>query len=448
MSKKVKILIGVIIAVLVISLVAFGLAKNSGTSVQASTVKSSSLAVTVMGSGKVTAGSKADVYPGAQGIIEKLYVKEGDEVVKGDKLATLQSDALDAQLAGAKSTLAQAESALAQANYAADTKSSGLTQAKAGLSSANSTYSAAVSSREKSKSALDKAEATLKASSAVGRPSAQAAVAAAESAYAQAKQGVTQAKLAVSTAKTTVSQMSGNPTGSAQDAAQAGVSAAEKAVSVAMKALNDATIKAPADGTVIFAPTSVSSAFAATGATVNVGDKLAKGSAVAPGSPLFSVVDSNKMSFTAEVDEADIERVKDGQTVDITLDAFTGKAFTGVISNIGTVAKTTTTGGTVFLVEMNFDTTDSALKLGMRGDSTIKVENVPDAITVPIEALFSEGGQDYVYVIKNNKLVKTNVKSGTTTDTSVEIFSGVKVGDKVALAGSTALSNGMTVKVK
>ena len=96
---------------------------------------------------------------------------------------------------------------------------------------------------------------------------------------------------------------------------------------------------------------------------------------------------------------------------------------------------------------MNFDTTDSALKLGMKGDSTIKVQNVPDAITVPIEALFSEGGQDYVYVIKNEKLVKTNVKSGTTTDTSVEIFSGVKVGDKVALAGSTALSDGMSVKI-
>ena len=65
MSKKTKILIGVIAVAVVIALVVFGLAKNSGISVQASTVKSSSLAVTVMGSGKVTAGSKVDVYPPA-----------------------------------------------------------------------------------------------------------------------------------------------------------------------------------------------------------------------------------------------------------------------------------------------------------------------------------------------------------------------------------------------
>ncbi len=437
MSKKAKIITGVIIGlVVVIALVGFFMAKNAGTKVETAQVRTESLAVTVLGSGKVTAGTKVDVYPESSGLIDKVYVKDGAQVEKGDKILKLQTDALDAQLASAQSALAQAQSGLEQANFSATTKIQSVKAAKAGVSAAQEAYDAAKSAESAAKAAYNAAKTN---------PTAKSAYTSAKVASAQAKSALAQAKLGYAQAKAT-------PTSGAQKSARKGVSAAQKSVDLAQKALDKATLTAPASGTLMYPTAGSASALAAatasTSATAKSNDNSpSKGSALAQGSPAFSIVDDKELSFTVEVDEADIEKVKVGQNVEVTLDAFYGKTFKGQVLSIGDVAQTTTTGGTVFLVEMSLDQGESALKLGMKGDSTIEVENVASAVTVPIEALFSEGGKDYVYVVKSDKLVKTTVTAGTTTDTSVEILDGVKEGDSVALAGSTPLSDGLSVKV-
>ena len=232
------------------------------------------------------------------------------------------------------------------------------------------------------------------------------------------------------------------------------MNAAQKSVDVAKTALDKAIFKAPIAGTVMYPTAGSSAASAMAGASAqsaaaSANDNTpAKGSAVSQGAPVFSVVDDKELSFTAEIDEADIEKIKIGQKVSVTLDAFNGKTFDGAVTSIGTVAQSTTTGGTIFLVEMSLEQGDVQLKLGMKGDSTIEVEKVASALTIPIEALFSEGGKDYVYTIVNNKLTKTNITAGTTTDTSVEVLDGLKEGDEIALAGTTPLANGMVVKVQ
>lgn len=438
MSKKAKIITGIIVAlVIVIALGGYIMAKNAGTKVDVAQVRTESLAVTVLGSGKVTAGTKVDVYPESAGLIGKVYAKDGARVKKDAKVLKLQTDALDAQLASAESALAQAQSGLQQANFSASTKTSSIKAAKAGVSAAQEAYDAAKSAESAAKSAYKAAQANP----------------AAKSAYTQAKLATAQAKSALAQAKSGYTQAKNTPTSGAQSAARKGVSAAQKSVDVAQNAIDKATLKAPLAGVVMY-PTASSAAAALTGAAsaTSAASKSndntpAKGSALSQGSPAFSVVDDKKLSFTAEIDEADIEKVKVGQQVKVTLDAFEGKTFEGQVLSIGDIAQTTSTGGTVFLVEMALNQNDSALKLGMKGDSTIQVENVAAALTVPIEALFSEGGKDYVYVVKNDKLVKTNITAGTTTDTSVEILDGITEGQTVALAGSMPLSDGLAVKV-
>lgn len=436
-SKKANIVTGVVVGLVVIfALVSFFMAKNAGTKVDVAQVRTESLAVTVLGSGKVTAGAKVDVYPESSGLIEKIYAKDGAEVEKGDKILKLQTDALDAQLASAQSALAQAQSGLEQANFSATTKTQSVKAAKAGVSAAQEAYDAAQSAESAALSAYNAAKTN---------PTAKAAYTSAKVATAQAKSALAQAKLGYAQAKST-------PTSGAQKAARKGVSAAQKSVELAQTALDKATLLASTSGTLMYPTASSATAMAAaatsSSATAKSNDNTpAKGAALAQGSPAFSIVDSKKLSFTVEVDEADIEKVKVGQSVKVTLDAFEGKTFNGQVLSIGQVAQTTSTGGTIFLVEMSLDQGTSALKLGMKGDSTIEVENVASALTVPIEALFSEGGKDYVYVVKNNKLVKTTITAGTTTDTSVEVLDGIKEGDTVALAGSAPLSDGLSVKV-
>lgn len=459
MSKKAKIITGVVVAlVIVIALIGFGVAQNAGVRVDTAQVKTESLAVTVLGSGKVTAGTKVDVYPESAGLVGKIYVKDNEEVEKGAKVLSLQTEGLDAQLASAESALAQAEAGLESANFSASTKGASTSAAKAGLSAARVAYDAAVTTKNAAESAQSRAKSALSAINKTTNPAeysrAYEAYESAKSAYTQSKVGVAQAKSAVAQAKLGYSQASKSPTKGAQKSARDGVNAAQKSVDVAKTALDKAIFKAPIAGTVMYPTAGSSAASAMAGASAqsaaaSANDNTpAKGSAVSQGAPVFSVVDDKELSFTAEIDEADIEKIKIGQKVSVTLDAFNGKTFDGAVTSIGTVAQSTTTGGTIFLVEMSLEQGDVQLKLGMKGDSTIEVEKVASALTIPIEALFSEGGKDYVYTIVNNKLTKTNITAGTTTDTSVEVLDGLKEGDEIALAGTTPLANGMVVKVQ
>jgi HlyD family secretion protein len=461
----------VIAAVVVVAAVGvFFMVKNGGVQVDAAEVSKQPLAVTVLASGSVTAGESRDVYPQTQGLVKDVAVKDGASVRAGDVLATLDNDALSAQLAQAKAGLAQAQSGLAQAQTGSATASSGVAAAKAslsaaetGLSAANTAYKSAKKLSSLSKEILKSSKSAVAAMEATGadklNPAAYAqaksAVTQAEVSYEQAKSGVSQAKAGVAQskagvaqAKSAVKQAQAADPNSAVKAAKSGVSSANEGVALAKKAVDNTVITAPISGTVIFAPSASAMAAAAQGGSA-AGSELSKGSAVTPGSPVFTIVNPKKLSFTVEVDEADIPQIVVGQTATIELDSFSGKEYTAQVSNIGTSAKSTLTGGTIFDVELTFDAPDEAIKLGMKGDSTIEIETKDGAQTVPIEGLFSEGGDDFVYVITaEGRLKKTTVKVGTTTDTSIEILEGVEPGTKIALAGSDQFADNMKVVVK
>jgi len=196
---------------------------------------------------------------------------------------------------------------------------------------------------------------------------------------------------------------------------------------------------APIDGVVIF-----NSAPSATGA----GSEPTEGSAVSPGAAPFTVVDFSGLKFTAEVDEADVDRVKVGMKATVTLDAFPGEEFATTVTRLNPAAQSTATGGTIFAVELELTDTDKAVLIGMKGDATIEVSSRGDAITIPVEALFSEGGTDYVYTVEANVLKKTEITVGATTDTEVEVLDGLAEGAVVALSGSTQYTDGMSVRTQ
>jgi multidrug efflux pump subunit AcrA (membrane-fusion protein) len=471
-KRRTLIIIAAVVVVLIAALAAFFLISRGGVAVETAEVRTRELAVTVLASGSVTAGESRDVYAEAQGLVKSVEVKDGENVQTGDILLTLDDGALAAQLAQAKSGLAQAKSGLAQAQAAGTTASSSIAAAEASLQAAQTGLQAAKDAQASAKrllslseEVLENAQAAVKAleqsGAAATNPAAllqakgavtqaEASVEQAKSGVAQAKSGVAQAKGGVAQAKAGVKQAKAANPNSAVKAAKSGVSAANQGVSMAQKAVDAAVITAPIDGTVLFAPSAAAMAAAAQGGSASdvPGATLEKGSAVTPGSPVFTIVNSDKLSFTVEVDEADVPKIETGQTATVTLDSFDGEEYKATVSKIATKAKTTLTGGTVFEVEMSFDAPEAQIKLGMKGDATIEIQTLPDALTVPIEALFSEGGTDYVFVMDaDNTLQRTDVQAGTTTETDVELTGGVEAGKTVALAGSVQLESGMKVKV-
>ena len=115
------------------------------------------------------------------------------------------------------------------------------------------------------------------------------------------------------------------------------------ALALASRALDDATLVAPIDGVVIFnsAPR-----------LLRAGRQATEGSAVSPRRGPFHRGRLSGLNFTAEVDEADIDRVKVGMKANVTLDAFPGEEFKSTVTRLNPVAQATATGGTVFAVEI------------------------------------------------------------------------------------------------
>jgi len=446
-SRRAKIIaavVGLVVVGGVVAFLAFG-GQGSGPEIETATVTKQELAVTVTASGKVESGVAADLYPPTAGTLDTIDVSDGETVTAGTQIAQMDTTQLEVQVAQAEAGLAQAKAQLAnigtQGGGSAD-----VTAAKKSVTAANKAVTAAKASEAAAKSAWHNAQAAhdfAKATYPSSSPTVTAAATAEKQAYAgykQAQAGVSQAQAGVSQAKAGLSKTEAASPGSSKAAAQAGVKQASEALSAAEAALEDATFIAPIDGVVLF-----NSAASALGGS---GGKPAEGAAVSPQAAPFTVVDLEALKFTAEVDEADVDRVKVGMSAKVTLDSFPGEEFSTTVTRINPAAQPTATGGTIFAVELALVDTEKDVLIGMKGDATIEVSSRGAALTVPVEALFSEGGTDYVYTVVNSTLKKSEITVGATTDTEVEVLEGLAEGDVVALSGSTQYTDGMTVRVK
>ena len=418
MSKG-KIIAGVV-ALVVIGAVVGGVYYSSAASatlVTVARVTSETLGVIVTASGKVEAAHKADVYPPTAGLVVSVDVADGDAVKAGATIAQMDTAPLKLQVKQASAALKGAKAQLDGVNKgvpAAIDKAA----ADAGVNAAQAAYDAA-------KGAYD-AYAMFSSTDATAT---QLAIAK-KQAYA-ALQNAKSGRTKLSTmAKITLAKAS----------AQAAVDSASYALALAQDTLDKATLTAPIDGVVVFN---------AVGAPEADGTlpKASVGAAVAPGSAPFTVVDLGSLNFNAQVDEADVAKVKTDMSAKVSLDAFVATTFTGKVKSIRATAVQTTTGGIAFPVLVAIDPTDRIL-LGMSGSVDIEVNAVSGALTVPIEAILDDAGKKYVFVVKADKVAKVEVTTGALTDTRAQVLTGLTAGDTVATNNLTALTDGMTVRTQ
>lgn len=493
MSRRAKIIAGVAVLV-VVGVVAVALAigvNGPAVEVEVATVVREDLAVTVTASGRVESGVRVDVFPPTAGIIESVKVEDGQRVTAGTVLATLKTGPLELQVAQAKAGVAQAElqakaidkqkPTSAELESARRAKEAAWQQYQAALAgvdavgkqaptqadrnAANAATSAARESYLAAKGAYDDLKAEYDAAP---TPALEAALVQAEIAKGQAYAGYLQAKAAQEklaaydgtaarsqaqagadqayagylAARAQQLRLEDTDLSAERRAAQAAVNQAREALVIAQDNLDKAALIAPADGSVLFNALS-------TPAADGQVPRAAAGVAVAPQSAPFTVVDLGALLFTAEVDEVDIDRVDLGMTALVNLDAFSSESFESTVARILSAATLTPTGGTVFPVHIDLSAVSANLLIGMKGDATIEVDSIPGAMTIPIEALFDEGGTNYVYAVSaDDTLVRTPIEIGTLTETRVQVISGIDPGATVALSGPVELVDGMRIRAK
>ena len=192
--------------------------------------------------------------------------------------------------------------------------------------------------------------------------------------------------------------------------------------------LNDYTITAPIDGTIITK-------------NIKVGDTL---DATNGQTTLAVIYDMSYLTFDISLDELDVNEVAVGQTVNITCDSLTDAGtFEGTVTKVS-VAGTTSNGVTTYPVTVRIDSAPDGLLPGMNVDATIVVEESTDALTVPVAAV-QRGNTVYVKdsAAKNtdNTMVggtvlpdgwrEATVETGLSDDSNIEITSGLSEGDTV-----------------
>lgn len=153
--------------------------------------------------------------------------------------------------------------------------------------------------------------------------------------------------------------------------AEAAVTQSEANLEIDQTNVEYAVIKSPVDGIVL-------------SRSVEPGQTIAASFQVAT---LFEIAeDLRKMILQVNIDEADVGKVKIGQRVLFTVDAYPGRKFPGTITTVR-YNSTTTNNVVTYLAEISVDNEDLLLRPGMTATATITVQSIQNALLVSNHAL-------------------------------------------------------------
>ena len=441
-SKKILIILGVILVV--VGIVGFCLyrVKKSYTKVIKSRVVGENLVSVVKVTGLIKPKTYVNIGATAFGRITHLYVKEGDHVKKGQILATIENvqaqasvDAQQASIDSAKTDIASYIAAENTAQATVDHSVADLEQKKLDWQRAQALYQDQLISKQdydSKKAAYDLDVATL----------------------AQSKAALVQSRAQTASARghyaTAVATLRSN-----------------------YDALNKTVSVAPFNGIVTNMP-------------VREGETVVVGIQNAEGSTLMTLADMSVITAEVKVDETDIVNVAIGQPVDVTVDALPGTVFRGHVAEVGDqailrstgIATSQSTTGTEeakdFKVVVNIDNPSGDLRPGLSTTAKITTARRASVLAIPIQALIlrvpqsadagsvqaasapstSEGATTQgVFVLRHEhgKLQArfVPVRTGITGSTDIEVTGGLGPEDEIVIGSYTTLrtlKNGAKVK--
>ena len=393
MNKKTLIIIGIIITAAG-GYFAYTKINTSSSAVtyQTTTATKGSIVSTISASGSIAGGNNTTIYTNASGLVTNVYVKNGDNVVQGQKLATISLDqSAKQQQASAWATyqnavLSEKNAEISKSSLVAtvDSSNQNVMNAQNAINNMNDN----INNGTKSYNTLDKDNLTSSLT------------------IAQENYTIAQDKLAN---------------------ADQSISAAKSQMSAAWYAYqqSSATITAPASGILTsftLTPgisvnnlTNTSSTNSNTNATQSVG---------------IIVNPKNQVTASVNLTEIDVVKAKPGLKATITMDAFPTQTFTGEILAINTNG-TVSSGVTNYPTIIVFDSGLSNMYPNMSVTANIIVDSHDDVITVPTSAIKTSNSVSTVQLLQDGKPVTVTVQTGLTDGTNTEITSGVSENDVV-----------------
>ncbi|MBK8380680.1 MAG: efflux RND transporter periplasmic adaptor subunit [Ignavibacteria bacterium] len=409
--KKLLWILGLLLIAIIAVAVIISSKKETLITVQTEKIKPRNITQIVTATGKIQSETEVNISAEISGEIVSLPFKEGDEVTKNDLLVKIKQDAFAPQLQEQNAAIQVAESNL-------KTSEVNLRKLELELQRIKELNSKGLASQ----SELDNAQLSFEQ---------------------------TQAQI-----NTNSAQINQQRTG----------------MSKIKYDISKTTIYAPINGTV-------------TQLNNETGEKVL-GTISNQGSQIMTISDLSKMECQVEVGETDVTLVNIGDTAKIQIDAFPDKIFTGYVYEIANTAKSKGVGTqdevVNFVVKVRVINNDVELRPGMSCTVDIEVEKKMNVLAVPIQSVttreeFKGNGiseeadnenlkreseekqskkikpKEVVFVIDNNSAKKTEVKTGISDDSYIEVTEGIKEDQEVVKGTFKAinkeLEDGSKIKV-
>ena len=171
-----------------------------------------------------------------------------------------------------------------------------------------------------------------------------------------------------------------------------------------------------------------------------------KGDLYSMGQPIYTVEQIAPVKLLVGISEAEYSKVKKGNEVEISVDAFPGKSFKGTINRIyPTINQLTHT----FNVEVIVPNKDYVLRPGMFARVTVRF-GANNNVVIPDTAVIKQtgSGERFVYVLNADGTVTyQNVKLGVRNGSEYEVLEGIEDGAKVVVDGQARLRDGIKVRI-
>jgi len=189
--------------------------------------------------------------------------------------------------------------------------------------------------------------------------------------------------------------------------------------------LEYASIEAPIDGIII--------------------ERLVKtGNLIRENDILFKIVDPQSLKAVLHLPEKELNNVKKGQNVLLSIDALNDRKIVGEVERIRPAIDTDT--GT-FKVVAKLDNSDNVLTSGMFGKVEVVFDVHADSLLLEQQALITQDNRSHVFVVKDNKAIQTPVKIGFRHNGVVEIIDGLAETDLVITTGQQILKHETLVEI-
>ncbi|MEO1068143.1 MAG: efflux RND transporter periplasmic adaptor subunit [Cyanobacteria bacterium J06638_6] len=411
-------LAGVAAVTLMVSAVGFGFwrSRQSAYNVEALTTPATvePLTVRVSASGTVKPVQTVNLSPQNAGILEELFVEQGDRVEPGQLIARMRSRDTVAQVQQNRAAVAEAEAALTDVRRGSRPEE--IAQAEAAVAAnqaqvrdAQARLDLATSDLARRQSLFDQGAVPRTDLDAVRREqrSAQAAL--------------EQAQARVTESLRRVDDLRNLPEPEAIAQAEARLAQTQAQLDVAQVRQDETLIRAPFGGT-------VTQKFATEGAFVT---PTTSASDLSSATSTAIVALAQDLEVLAEVPEADISLIQPGQAVEVVADAFPEQTFVAQVKLVAPEA-IERQNVTLFQVRIELLEGKDILRSNMNVDVAFIGDQLADALVVPTVAVVTQAGETGVLVPGDNReIVFQPVTLGPQVGDQIQIVSGIEAGDRV-----------------